>query len=509
MPVVPVYPGQQVAPSISAPRVAVDAPVESFAAGTAIRGADVSNVQRAVSDLYQQQQQKADQVALLDADNQLADLGISLQSAALGRQGKDALGATQDANAQWQQATAAIGNGLSNDRQKLAFQARADSRWNALHEVIERHADTELQKYDDETTSSALTNRTNDAIDNYQDPARVAQAIAEQQAIVADYGARHGLSPESIQEQTAATVSKTHVGVIDRMLANQQDLTASAYYEAHKDQIVGSDAIPLERALDEGSIRGESQRQSDAIASTTTSLGDALKQAQQIQDPKIRDAVEDRLRQNYADRATNERQMAYQAFQDAGDILERTHSLDAIPPKTWLALSVEDRGALQRRLEQIRNPERVTDPETYYKLMNMAALNPATMAQFQNLDLSKYRPQLSDGDFHQLVELQLSIRRSAIAQQQAPIRRAATAAAVAAAKQQQALQTLHNLGIDSFPVAPGGPLRMPTSGPAAPILSTQRPKVGPTVVIPQAWRDAAKSNPDYKAYLDSLGHGTP
>jgi hypothetical protein len=82
----------------------------------------------------------------------------------------------------------------------------------------------------------------NDALDNYQDPPKVDGAIAETKAILADKARRDGWSPERLQAATTDRVSKVHTAVINTMLANGDDLTASAYYAKVKDQIAGDDA---------------------------------------------------------------------------------------------------------------------------------------------------------------------------------------------------------------------------------------------------------------------------
>jgi hypothetical protein len=116
----------------------------------------------------------------------------------------------------------------------------------------------------------------------------------------------------------------THVGVIDRLLANDQDLAAKQYYDAHKADVTGAATIAVERALEEGSTRGESQRQADTITAKAATLGDALTQVRAIADPKVRDATEERVRKFFSEKAENLRQQRDAGMQRATNLVEQS-----------------------------------------------------------------------------------------------------------------------------------------------------------------------------------------
>ncbi len=106
MPIVPRYPVPQVETApLPAARVSADAPAAAFGVPAA---PDLSGVQRVFAQIVEEERQKADQLAVLDADNQLAQLGTDLETRALSRRGKEAFGALGETADEWQRRTAEI-----------------------------------------------------------------------------------------------------------------------------------------------------------------------------------------------------------------------------------------------------------------------------------------------------------------------------------------------------------------------------------------------------------------
>lgn len=372
---------------------------------------DLAPVTRELAGVFERERQKANQVAILDADNQLSETQIELQSEAFKRQGKDALEALPKTAEQWKERASAIESSLSNDDQKLAFRRLATGRWESLHETVARHTDSEMQKYDASTTDAAIQNRLNEALANYTDPAAVGSAVAETRAIITDFGRRHGVGSDVLKQQTAAAVSRVHAGVIDRMLANGNDLAASNYYKAAKPEVTGADAVQLEKALEEGSLRGESQRQADAIVAAAPSRSAALEEVRKITDPKVRDATENRVNQFFSEKSQADRETGEANMLNATNIVDKTGSVYQIPPALWTTFTVGERAQLKEYAKQRAKGEPVaTDWATYYDLESLASSD-ATRDRFLRTNLLGYRARLGDTEFKQLVDLQASLRR--------------------------------------------------------------------------------------------------
>lgn len=378
-------------------RLSPDAPSAAFQppAPTDLSGA---------ADFFQREKAKADQLAVLDADNQLSELSLELQSAALQRRGKDALGASQDIAEQWQQRSAVI-EGTLRGVQRDAYRQRESARWASLHETVERHAAGEARTFDDQTTTAAITNRLNDALSNYQDPTKVAGAIAETRAIRADYARRNGLSPEVAQQQLGEDVSRVHVHVIGRMLAAGDDQTAATYYTAHAGDVVGADKESIDRALESASTLGAAQRKADAILATPDlTRADAFAAAKDETDPKVRKLVEATLDEAFARQDRNTRDARDQLYQRAAVRAEQT---GARPMDVWWTLTAQERESIDARLKQMATgtPAR-TDDVMYYRLVRAAATNPQAFAKE---NLAVYFPYLASSDRQELARMQAAV----------------------------------------------------------------------------------------------------
>lgn len=361
--------------------------------------------------MVEEHAQKADQVALLDADNQLSNLSTTLETQTLSRHGKDALAAGPEVQDAWSKGSAEIANGLTNDRQREAFAARADHHWNLLNETVQKHGDAEFQKYDADNTTAAIQNRLTDSVNNYNDPTRLNQNLAESKDLVTLYGQRNGESPDVIQEKATRASSSIHTGVIDRMLTDGNDITAQAYFDAHKGEMTSEDILRVEKPLEIGSTLGKAQRNRNAILSTTTNEADAVTAARKIDNPREQAETERLIKQDYIEKAAALRDQKEQTMTSAAGIIESTHSFEAIPPSTIATMTVQERSALREYADKLAGGSFIkTDLPTYDRLETMSSV-PETRDKFLQLDLNTYKSKLDPGDFKHFSELQASVRK--------------------------------------------------------------------------------------------------
>lgn len=389
MPTVPRYApvnpaGQSVTPSAApAVRFTPDENVEAFGGG----GKDVQAGQKAVADatvtFVNQEHDKADQVAVLDAVGKLSKQETDLQygpDGALTKKGKDAFGVYESTMEKWKKGTADIRGSLANDKQRLAFDKTEMSQRNSLGANLQRYTVEQGQQYDAETTNAYLTNERDAATTDYLNHNRIADSVSRQEAALMDFGRRNGKSQAWVDEKVADSVSKTHASVITRMLANDQDLTASAYFKNFKDKIVGSDIASVEKSLEEGTLRGDSQRKADAIMQTATTRKDGLDAARGITDPKVRDAVETRINQRFSEIEQAKTEQRNDLYLKATNILDNsprnTDPRKVIAPDMWTQLSMEQRNALQARAE-----DPVNDDHLWLQFLDIPAQKLADMSR--------------------------------------------------------------------------------------------------------------------------------
>lgn len=248
-------------------RLSTGAPASAF--GGLPTGPDLAGVQRHVTSIIQEEERQADQIAVLDADNRLAEAESALlydpKTGVLNRKGKNAFTAPEEAGAEWEKRTSEVEQSLTSERQQLVFRERAANRWQSIRNAVSRHVAGEIQQYDNETANAALGNRLDAAIRSNGEPHAVETAIVETTAIVADYGKRNGWSPDVLAEKQATAVSRIHAGVIEQMLSLGRDLDASAYFEDNKDAIAAAQLPAIEKALEQSSTDGAGMRAADAV----------------------------------------------------------------------------------------------------------------------------------------------------------------------------------------------------------------------------------------------------
>jgi len=310
---------------------------------------------------------KANQLQVLDADRQLSALETNIQydpkSGIINRKGKDAFSLPDDVRTMWDKGVSEIEKSLKNDVQKESFRAMQIQRWTDLDRNVQRHVSGERKAYDEQVTSSYIDNEQGAAALNYLDPERVRMSIDRQRAAIIDHADRNGLPEEALVQRINDAVSKTHTAVMARMLANDQDMAAQKYMQDHKDELTAEDITRVEKAVEEGSLRGESQRRVDDIMGRGLSRSDAMEEARSVADPKLRDAVEERVSRAYEQRRAAERQDQEDLYQRAANLIDSgprgAPARSVIPPDQWSRLTPEQRSALQRRAEDPDNNDKV------------------------------------------------------------------------------------------------------------------------------------------------------
>jgi hypothetical protein len=288
-----------------------------------------------------------------------------------------------------------------------------------LRAEAEAHAERETNQFDLDTTEGALANRINDAATNYRDPAKVAQALAEQQAILKDFGRRHGIAPEKLKDKLGEQSSKLHMGVLSQMLADDNDRAATQYFAAHQGEIQADDQVKVKHALEQGSTMGEGQRQADAIIGVKDiSRTDAFERARAITDPKVRQETERRLDVEFSRRDRAERDEYEANHERALGFVEQGR----MPPASVMAtLKAADRISIRNVFKKAASGEPVhTDQATLYGLMLAAGdPDPKTREQFAKTNLLQYRDRLSASDFEQMAREQVRARKGETASPEA------------------------------------------------------------------------------------------
>jgi len=382
-------------------QLSTNAPIEAFGGGA----------QKAIGEAQKfilQEKENADQLVTTEVYAQLKqkknDLIFNPETGLMNRKGKDAFGAPDEYLPQFDKSVEEITKGLSQSQQekvrKLVLSERLD-----LDESINKHMSRERVVYDDEVTKTGIIASQDDAVRNYKDYNKVLSSLDEQHALVEAQARRNGLGDDWVKAQMSQLSSKTHTGVMSRMLADGDDLAASKYYQANKDFFTGADATRITKELEEGSLRGTSQRISDGIVSKAGSLSVAIGEVKKIEDPKVRDATMERVKSEFTMRDAVKRDREEQLFLKATNILEKGGGYDSIPPGDIAQMPLSQRSALRSYMSS-----KESDATTYYNLKTMAA-TPELRDKFLQTNLMEYAGKLSKADFKDLVTDQAALRK--------------------------------------------------------------------------------------------------
>lgn len=385
---------------------------DEAAAGLGATAAGVGiAITRDVRTAQDEERHRADQVAVFNAENQLAEWEnkrlYDPQQGALGIKGQAALALPEQVGGEFQDLAGKVADGLTTPRQKEAFARVSLQRQRNLDLTLRRHTYQEMQTFEGNVLQATVENARNEAIQNATDPRRVGMALDRAVTAIKASGPRLGLPPEQVQEQVDAATSATHVGVIGQLLATDQTKTASIYFDETKSQIKGEALAHIEKALEEGRLRKDSQQKADAIIGAGGTLTQQREKARAIDDPKLRDEVTQRIEHEAAvsERAAREQEAA--TLRGVYDVLDQTHDVSRIPVPVWAGMDGSARSAARSYADHLAKGVAVeTDFPTYYGLMQKAANEPEA---FATENLLKYRATIGDTELKQLTTMQGAI----------------------------------------------------------------------------------------------------
>lgn len=302
-----------------------------------------------------------------------------------------------------------IEGGLKNDKQVELFRRRARISGIQLKQEILNHVTKEQGVYSAQVFKGTLDVETQNAVARYQDQNGVAVSLERINAAVKVESDRNGWPPEVEETARANAFSKVHRGVIERMLANDDDISATEYYKENKKQISGPDgrdSVEIEKALEIGSTRGEAQRNADKLV-TGKLLDDAMQKADKISDVKVRQETKKLIRQHYADIESAQNQELELTFEGAAKVAYETRDINKVSPAVLAKLTAKPE-YLSIVNALASSDDIKTNWESYYKLKTMAA---SDSSQFTGTNLLEHRDKLGDPEFKELVSIQTSLKK--------------------------------------------------------------------------------------------------
>lgn len=274
MPTVPVLPGRQVAPR-AIPNVRADSGASPLAFG-----ADLARAGQTVASVFagiaQEEREKADRAALLEAESRLKETENTLlmdpESGAYAQQGKNAFDLPNRVMPAFQAAADEIERGLGSDRQKLAFRELRRQRAGLVERDLNRHELGERERYYDQVEDAAIAQSIESAASYSADPERIMREIVTQRDVIADKAHRKGWAPEVTEQAMRAAESGTHEAVVGALISRGDFNAASRYLAEASPRMKDTTVETLQRRLlieeDRELARAERQRRLDEDAAS-------------------------------------------------------------------------------------------------------------------------------------------------------------------------------------------------------------------------------------------------
>lgn len=353
---------------------------------------ELGNVFNQAAGVLQNEKDRGDRLEVMRVDRELTELETRLmydkQNGAMFRKGKDAFNLPEEIDTTYQEQAAKIKESLSNTRQKAIFDRLSGERKGSINRSIEKHVGNEIKNYELQETDNYIKTQRDYAIVNAYEPEKVRQAVEMQKTAIALHAQNNGLGPEFIKQKTMEIESKTHAAVIGRMVNSGDDIAAENYFNSVKDSLTGDELPAVEKELEIATLRGKSQRAADVIWTNSKSYGQAIEKTKEIEDPKLRDATQDRIGQLYQQKKVQEQETerAHNIF--SANLIDKEGTVNAIPPAIWNTKTTDWRNNMKRYAEQkASGVERQTnDPYVYDDILNLKSTAPDKFLQIDLKD---------------------------------------------------------------------------------------------------------------------------
>lgn len=225
-----------------------------------------------VGQLANQEIEKADTAAIMDAEAQLSQHKLDMMFSDQGvysRKGRDALDITNQTLPVFDKQAETIGARLTNSRQKEQFSRIVNHQRGSLNQELNRYEYAQRNEFYDQTDKTNIATSIEGAVKYAEDPAQVAYYQSKGNMVIGMMGQRKGLPAETIQAQQQEFNSTVSYNVIQKAMATDP-MKAQQIYAQSADQMTAEDQIKAQKLLGT-SVR---QQMASKIASTIWDRGE-------------------------------------------------------------------------------------------------------------------------------------------------------------------------------------------------------------------------------------------
>lgn len=395
----------------NAPSVSVNAPSEAFGGGSVGESLAQSStgIATSLTKFAAEQKKLADDAQARDYDSELIKVQSNLYGKMQSMRGKDAAGVLSMIDDEWTKSVSKLDKMLVNPEQQRAGKESSVSRYMTLYSQAQRHTADEMFRYNNESAENNIKLSQMSAAEAYQDEGAIQKSLANQRKSLEQLEKQNGKGKEWLQLAWDESQSKTHAAIINRYLANEDDVGAENYFKRNEKNIT-VDKDKIKELLESGSIRGNSQRAVDTYLEKGLTETQAREQAKNDfnSNPRLREATEQRIESEYGIRKRAEDVANQIKLRGLYDQMDKTKQMPTEDQMYGLSDSQKKSVLIYLKSAQ-ENSDRPTNTQFYYGLQEMAA-DPYTRKKFIEFPLEDHINEFSRKDYDTLFNLRTKLR---------------------------------------------------------------------------------------------------
>jgi len=369
------------------------------------------NAGSVVQRIHLEEVERANQVANLQTSNLLSEAERKYTQAGLATSGKDSFGIPDRIASDYDKETGELEKTLANPVQREYFRNEREHRRRNLYGRLVSHSLRETQEYDRQQFGAAVNNLKLEAVDN---PTLSGEKTAELRRRIQEYAGRNGMPKEWVDLETSKEVSATHSAVIASLSASGDVNGARQYYAQARGELIGNDRIQADNTVKVITTRAKAQEIGDQIllkiqSDDVKTITDAREMAKSLagDDPELREEAIRQATIEFNSAQAAKKDMADRRFSQADEQFREASRISDIDPGVWSQLSTREQTTFRAlELQSITNTRPADNSDRFYTLKLLAATNPK---QFASEDMRRYRADVSDHDYSELIKLQADV----------------------------------------------------------------------------------------------------
>lgn len=411
MPTVPRYERRVQEGAIPEVNTTVNAPIEAFGGGQTVQqlGEQASGAFQAAGKLYADTLRRADDAVIAQKEAALMQQKLIIDSKVeTDYRGTKANEAPDYANSEWQKKYEEVSKDLSSDYQRSELAKRAAVYKSSIDNKISSHIVTENILAEKQSHEGLISNFRNAAIDGSLirnpdgsvtiDKNNIDLFISRQQVEDEKYLTKIG-APESYKQLILdQNMSKTHEGVINKILNSNDWVKAKDYYDQNKSFIKNAeDRERIEKTMAVKELYGTAVSNVDEYNAKGMSFDAQLKEASKISNPEIRKETENRVIKINKAKEEAKKARIEANTQMAWEYLKKSGQMNDVPPSILVGLPPKEINSLRSAAEGALSPYATkTDTQVYTSFMNKT---PEEMRKLKEQDIVSLRPKLTKDDY--------------------------------------------------------------------------------------------------------------